>query len=253
MMRKTKQNKSRNNQASFFLGVFWTLFFIAHLVIAFWISWFLLAKWDFGYALGYHLIDSEEHIAEFAPLNLYKKGFDAASPDDHIRLFGEINHAVHNHGKGLRDIVYITSEQKKESLLHEAEVIHLQDVANLIDTFYLVAASSLGLFILLMALAKLKKIPIPAPRKIIFGFIAGLVILTIIILLIGAKKVFYWAHTVVFPPENQWFFYYQESLMTTLMKAPDLFAFIALLLLIGFIAIWIISFIGIKKLLQHHK
>ena len=30
-------------------------------------------------------------------------------------------------------------------------------------------------------------------------------------------------HEMVFPDDHQWFFYYQDSLMTTLMKAPDIF------------------------------
>jgi hypothetical protein len=36
----------------------------------------------------------------------------------------------------------------------------------------------------------------------------------------------------VFPEGHQWFFYYQDSLMSTLMKAPYLFGYIALALLV---------------------
>jgi hypothetical protein len=48
-------------------------------------------------------------------------------------------------------------------------------------------------------------------------------------LLIGPVKAFYWLHTLVFPPGHEWFFYYEDSLMSTMMKAPDLFGYIALL------------------------
>jgi len=44
----------------------------------------------------------------------------------------------------------------------------------------------------------------------------------------GFTDVFYYLHTLVFPDNHQWFFYYQESLMSSLMKAPDLFAGIAI-------------------------
>jgi hypothetical protein len=42
--------------------------------------------------------------------------------------------------------------------------------------------------------------------------------------------VFYGLHTWIFPPGHAWFFYYQDSLMTMMMKAPELFAYIALTL-----------------------
>jgi hypothetical protein len=37
-------------------------------------------------------------------------------------------------------------------------------------------------------------------------------------------------HVWVFPADHQWFFYYQDSLMSTLMKAPYLFGYIAVAL-----------------------
>jgi hypothetical protein len=58
------------------------------------------------------------------------------------------------------------------------------------------------------------------------------------VLIIGSKKVFYYLHTWIFPPEHPWFFYYQDSLMTTLMKAPDLFGLIAALLLALWLLLW---------------
>jgi hypothetical protein len=39
--------------------------------------------------------------------------------------------------------------------------------------------------------------------------------------------VFYALHDWIFPPDRPWFFYYQDSLLTTMMKAPDLFGAIA--------------------------
>ena len=58
------------------------------------------------------------------------------------------------------------------------------------------------------------------------------VIITIVFLIFGAKAIFYQMHVLIFPPDHQWFFYYQDSLMSTMMKAPDLFAGIALQILL---------------------
>lgn len=54
---------------------------------------------------------------------------------------------------------------------------------------------------------------------------------------IGPTRVFYTLHEWVFPSDHQWMFSYQESLMTTLMKAPDLFAAIAVAVGMGMLVI----------------
>ena len=69
--------------------------------------------------------------------------------------------------------------------------------------------------------------PKPALKMILAYFSAVIVLIGLIITAIGPKDVFYKMHTLIFPSGHQWFFYYQDSLMTTLMKAPDLFAAIA--------------------------
>ena len=62
-------------------------------------------------------------------------------------------------------------------------------------------------------------------------------------LLIGAKRVFYSLHDLIFPAEHQWFFYYQDSLMSTMMKAPDFFAYVAAALAVLAIGLlWLILF-----------
>ena len=45
----------------------------------------------------------------------------------------------------------------------------------------------------------------------------------LVLLIAGPTAVFYQLHIWIFPDDHQWFFYYQESLMSTMMKAPDLF------------------------------
>ncbi|MCB1808001.1 MAG: DUF1461 domain-containing protein, partial [Candidatus Competibacteraceae bacterium] len=68
----------------------------------------------------------------------------------------------------------------------------------------------------------------PSPRRVVLSSLAVLVLLGIGVVLMGPVRVFYQLHIWIFPPGHPWFFYYQDSLMTTLLKAPDIFAPITL-------------------------
>ena len=229
--------------------IFWPLFFTCQLIALALVSWHLLAQFHFGYPTGYKLLDLDKHIAEFAPLNRYKDDFEFTSPEDHWHLFGEISDAVQSGGAGLREISYTLKNGEKTALMHEAEIIHLQDVANLIDVFYRAGLISLLLWIGLIFFAYQQKLKLPAIKKILLGFLAGFAFITVLVIAIGPTAVFYWFHVQVFPDGHQWFFYYQDSLMTTLMKAPDIFAFIAVLLLSLLITLWCASLYALNRLL----
>ncbi|MCE3253886.1 MAG: hypothetical protein K0Q67_2906 [Cellvibrio sp.] len=236
------------NRAHIF--ILWPLFFICQLIALALVSWHLLAYYHFAYPVGYQLLDLDKNIAEFAPLNRYKDDFELTTQEDHWRLFGEISDAVQASGKGLREISYRLKNGEMTPLMHEAEIIHLQDVANLIDKFYLVGSISLFLWTGLIIFIYQQKLILPSLKKILLGFLSGFIVITITVVAIGPTAVFYWFHEQIFPDGHQWFFYYQESLMTTLMKAPDIFAFIGLLLLALLIALWCASLYGINHLLQ---
>jgi len=231
--------------------IFWPLFFTCQLIALALVSWHLLAQCHFAYPIGYQLLDLDKHIAEFAPQNRYKNDFEWTTPEDHWRLFGEISDAVQTSGQGLRDISYRLKSGETTSLMHDAEIIHLQDVANLIDVFYVTGASCLLVWIGLIFFAYQQKLKLPPVKKVLLGFLAGFAAIAAIVLIIGPTAVFYWLHVQVFPDGHQWFFYYQDSLMTTLMKAPDIFAFITTLLLLLLIALWSASLYGINRLLQY--
>lgn len=226
--------------------IFWPLFFTCQLIALALISWHLLAQVHFAYPVGYQLLNLDKHIAEFAPLNHHKEDFEFTAKEDHWRLFGEINDAVQSSGKGLRAINYTLANGETTALMHAAEIIHLQDVANLIDAFYVVGIICLLIWIGLVVFVIQQKLKLPPVKKILFGFLTSLILITIIVLVIGPTTVFYWFHVQVFPDGHQWFFYYQDSLMTTLMKAPDIFAFIAALLLLLLITLWYASLYGIN-------
>lgn len=218
--------------------LFWPTFFFTHLIAVALLAWHLLAQFHFAYPLGYQLLGLESHIAEYAPLNRYKADFEYSSQEEHWRLFGEISNAVQNNGEGLGNIQYTLRNGQPTAFMHEAEIIHLQDVANLINVFYLAGISCAFIWLCLLGTAWSFKLTPPSLKKVFLGFVGLLVSITIVVLLVGAKKVFYWLHVQIFPDNHQWFFYYQDSLMTTLMKAPDIFAFITILLLGMLIVFW---------------
>lgn len=230
--------------------LFWPVFFTCQLIALALLSWHLLAQFHFAYPLGYQLLDLNTHIAEFAPQNRHKDDFEFTTQEDHWRLFGEISDAVQTNGNGLREISYRLKSGATTALMHDAEIIHLQDVANLINVFYITGTVCLLIWIGLIFFAHKQKLALPPIKKVLLGFLTGFATIAIMVLIIGATKVFYWLHVQVFPDGHQWFFYYEDSLMTTLMKAPDIFAFITSLLILLLVTFWSASLFGLNRLLR---
>jgi len=130
----------------------WPLLLIGHALAASLLAWHLLAQVNFVYPLGYKLLSIEQHIRLYGPQNRYKPEFAQTTPTEHRQLFSEIVDAVQNHGHGLAEISYRGSEGPI-LLMREAEVIHLQDVANLIDIFYEAGFIGLATWLLLFGYA----------------------------------------------------------------------------------------------------
>lgn len=230
--------------------LFWPVFFISHLLAISLLAWHLLAQIDFAYPIGYKMLDLHAHILEHAPRNRFKADFVFTTQEQHWELFSEITSAVQHNGKGLTDIRYHLPNGSYAALMHQAEIIHLHDVSNLIDLIYKIGIVSWFISIALLLFAYQKKLTFPHIKKIFLGFAASTITVVILVLSVGATKLFYWLHTKIFPEGHQWFFYYEDSLMTTLMKAPDIFAFIAVLLMSLIIILWGASVFGINKLLK---
>ena len=236
------------------LGIaLWPLIFISQLVVAALIAWHLLAQFDFAYASAYNAIDIEKHITTFGPRNRYRPDFETTTPEDHHRLFAEIGEAIQNHGEGLADIAYQTDRGQTYTLLRSPEVIHLQDVANLVDVFYYVGYVCILLLLLSCTLAYFKQLSFPSIKHISIGLLAFIGVLGGILFGVGPRKVFYWLHLQIFPPEHEWFFYYQDSLMTTLMKAPDLFGFIGAVMGVVLLLVWIGEIALLRFLLRKSR
>ena len=207
----------------------WPLYALTLFLSATLIAWHLLAQIDFAYPQAYKLLEIDKHISRFAPQNRYRRQFELTTQEEHLQLFSEIITGIQNNGIGLATITY-SHAGKSSTLLREAEVDHLQGVANLVDRFYWLGTVSLLVSIILFVLIRQIKPPLPKLKQVMAGifFLVLSGIATFII--VGPRKLFQWLHTQLFPEGDQWFFYYQDSLMTTLMKAPDLFGFMGALL-----------------------
>lgn len=229
----------------------WPLFFLSMLLCSALLSWHLLAQVNFAFPQFYQHLNIQQHIEKFGPQNYYRKHFADTSTEQHHMLFGEIVDSIQNQGKGLSDITYV-ARQQTQTLLRKPEVVHLQDVSNLITVFYNAGIPALIIVILGVVLCRRRWLTWPKTGHVIIAL--GTIALGIgaLFALIGFKDIFYWLHVQIFPKDHQWFFFYQESLMTTLMKAPDVFAYIGGLLGIVTVIVFGIG-LWLARILMNNK
>lgn len=195
------------------------------------LAWRLLAVLDFMYPAVYETADLGAHIKKYAPLNRYRDGFELTTREEHQRLFGDIAEAIRDSGNGLGSLVYKDPDGKTLGvLLRPAEIIHLTDVAKLVRTLERAGIAAVFVLVAVLITVRRQRILLPSPVRL-FALAAGSVfVISMGIIVAGPVDVFYGLHRRIFPSDNQWFFYYEESLMSTLMKAPDLFGYIAVIL-----------------------
>jgi hypothetical protein len=198
-------------------------------LVALFLAWQLLAKVDFLYPLWYDVLGIEQTIARYGPQNRCRDRFETTTKEERVRLFAAIVSAIHRQGRDLETLVYHdTRGQAIANLLTPPEIVHLQDVSRLVDNGLRLGWSATLTWLMLLMLLRRQKLSMPSVRTLLSWSLVVVAAVTGLILLIGPVKIFYRLHTWIFPPGHSWFFYYQESLMTMLMKAPDLFAYIAL-------------------------
>ncbi len=212
---------------SFWLGVIWIW---TGFLLSLWISWHLLAKVDFFYPVWYDHAGIHENIERYAPDNHYREGFENTSRSERLALFHGIVESIQHQGKGLETLAYRHAGQNV-LLLRPPEIAHLQDVANLVSWLNRAGLVVFGIWLLVGAW-QLKRHQYTTFRQAWWFLGIGLGVIALLLALLGAEKVFYQLHVWVFPPEHPWFFFYEDSLMSTLMKAPDLFAYIAIALVV---------------------
>lgn len=229
--------------------VYWAGFLILTFVITLPVSWWLLAKIDFGYAYLHDHIGIAENIDRYAPKNDTKPDFANTSKELRIQLFSEIVKSIENQGSGLKSLSYLDKKNNEVQLLTQAEIIHLQDVAILLQKTSILAGSAALLWLIIVFLLRYQKKRLPPAKQAIASSMVIILIL-VGVLSLGPEKVFNQLHIWVFPDNHQWFFYYEESLMSTMMKAPDLFAYIAAMWFLISILLTILLWNGLKLVLK---
>ena len=225
---------------------FWLFFLLLTFVVTLPVSWWGLAKADFFYPVLHDSIGIDKHIETYAPKNqLGKKGFEKTSKSERVGLFHGIVEAIHNKGDGLEELTYKSGQQQIE-LLIEAETLHLKDVAKLLEKLKPVVIIVFIIWIVLLLILFIKKVPMASAKQFLFSALV-LLFACIVVLSFGPEKLFNQLHIWAFPDNHQWFFYYEESLMSTMMKAPDLFAYISAIwvLISSLMTALLIKFIGL--------
>jgi hypothetical protein len=208
-------------------GHLWLLLPAAALA-ALWLAWRGLAAVDFLYPAWYRVLDIHGHVQQFAPENRYKRGFELTTPDERQRLFAEVVDAIHADGRGLAALSYHGPDGRPlDSLFRQPEVQHLKDVARLVGALAPAGWLAVAWVIVHLALVAWRRWPVPPLGRMLAASLGVVLAGLVVVLALGPRRVFYHLHEWVFPPDHPWFFYYQDSLMSTMMKAPDLFGAIA--------------------------
>ena len=245
---------------SWVANTYWFLLSVCVLVLFSWLGWQGMRYQQFHFDFLYDAMAIADHIAQYGPQNRHFLGFEQLTKIQHVELFNGIVSAIHQQGHGLTELTF-SSSYGVQPLLTQAEVVHLTDVALLITGFNQVAFYCAVLSVLLLSAPLLwvksgplvTRLPVFNPFGLLCLYAGVGFSILLGVVFVGPKAVFYWLHEVVFPAQHQWFFYYQDSLMTTLMKAPDLFGMITLGLL-GYIAvITLVCTYGIRSLLAKVK
>lgn len=216
---------------------------------ALWLSWRFLAAADFLYPAFYELLDIRGHIDQFGPENRYKRAFHTTHRDEHLRLFHEVVVAIHDSGRGLELLEYRDAAGRPiDRFLRDPEVTHLQDVARLVDRLAPIGWMAIAWTSVHLLLIGALRWRVPPLRRMLGASLAATGASVLLVLAVGPRRAFRLFHDSVFPPDNPWFFYYQDSLMTTMMKAPDLFGAIALTLLVFALGLYALLLLAAGRL-----
>ncbi len=222
--------------------------------VSFYVAWNINAATNFLYSTWYEVLSLDEAISKYAPDNKFKQSFEHTNKQQHVELFSGIVTGIQRDGEGLRELSYIDRKNsQKRTLLTDAEVVHLEDVANLVSKFkYLAIFGFLIAFIVFM-LMRSKNVSIAKFKRHLLGGLGTIFVIAVLVLLVGPTKIFYVGHELIFPNNHQWFFYYEESLMSTMMEAPVLFGPIACQLLLLTVLFWLAALYLLQWLLAKSR
>lgn len=231
---------------------------VSSTIVAFSVAWLMLYHTNFFYSVWHDVAGIGQKIEIYAPQNEHIKGFEFTTKHEREKLFHEICMAIHlqsfkeifttnAHAKNstqkaaLENIhftINTSNHNTSKALLHEREITHLLDVANAIKALYCMILLNTFIWLACLVYQRTSRKALPNIKRQLYYLLLTVVVLVISILLIGPTRIFYWLHQVVFPNNHQWYFFYQDSLMSTMMAAPTLFAYIALAWLFTFILLF---------------
>jgi integral membrane protein (TIGR01906 family) len=224
-------------------NILWLLCCISLIVFSLGLSWQVNKSTNFFYGFWYQQLNIEQTIRTYVPDNIFnKQDYAETSIQQHLDNFDEIVDEIHNNGEQLAQLSYVNKSQISKKLLTPAEVLHLEDVSHLINRLTLISVGNLLFLLFISGLVYQKELRLPKRNDQLFAVLLPSLLLLILLSLFGFTELFYYLHTIVFPDNHQWFFYYQESLMSSLMKAPDLFAGISVTLLIIALSFYVIFY-----------
>lgn len=209
-------------------SLYWAAYLSMALPACLFLAWVVLARFDFLYPVWYRVLAIDRHIAVYAPQNRIRPHFQLTRQAERERLFAALVAAVHDGGRGLEALRYHTPDGRPLGrLLTESEITHLHDVAALVRHGQRLGGAAVGVW-LLWSVRLVRRRHRPPLARMASGLLILLAGAGTIIALLGPTRLFYAWHEWLFPPDRPWFFYYQESLLTTLLKAPDLFGAIGI-------------------------
>ena len=214
----------------------------AGLLAALYLAWRTLAAVDFLYPVLYEPAGIGAHIDFYGPKNRYKQGFAETTRAEREALFSAIARSIRNHGRGLESLTYHDRTGRELGvLLRSPEVIHLRDVATLVHRLEIAGLMALAVLAFHVVFLRRRRLRLPGAGRMFFLTTGGVLLTAALVLVTGPRKIFYKLHEQVFPPDHQWFFFYQDSLMSTMMKAPFLFGYIAVaLVVLALVYLWIL-------------
>lgn len=230
----------------------WIFLFPLMLIVCFFLTWLFWSSQNFLYEVWYDHTELKEFIDYYAPQNKLKPEFSQTDREERIRLFNEILVSINSNGSGLDQIQFFSpNDERLGNLLTKSEINHLLEVSRLVTVFKTVSWVSIVIFIASLFFIYFKKTRKRLDtKKIALTYIFVFVVFFILLFLIGPLSVFEILHEFVFPEGHQWFFYYQDSLMTTLMMAPTLFMYFAVLWSLSSLILFFIMLFVIRKVVD---
>lgn len=200
---------------------------LSGLLVVFGLAWWLLAQVNFSYSYWHDYDGMAEAVNRLSAENRYKQGFEKTTKEQRADLFAQIMTDIHADAANLESITFTVPGHPPQQLLREPEVVHLQDVANLIDVGRRIVFAALVVWLGMWAYFVYAKRKIPSLIAQFSSALAFVALSAAVVMAIGPIPVFYQLHIWIFPEGHQWYFFFQESLMATMMYAPYLFGWIA--------------------------